>query len=174
MEFIDLAKKRYSVRKYKDKPVEKQKLEYILEAGRIAPSAANYQPWYFIVVQNDENRAKLATVYKRQWIQQAPVLLVICGDTNKAWVRSDGKNHCDIDISIATDHITLAAAEMDLGTCWICNFDVEKTRELLQLPENIEPIVILTLGYPDNEVNLERHATQRKSIDEIVKWEKFE
>ncbi len=174
MKFIDVAKKRFSSRKYKNIPIEEHKLLYVLQAGRIAPSAANFQPWYFVVIKDPENIEKMGAVYKRAWMREAAVLLVICGDHSVSWKRADGKDHCDIDIAITTDHITLAATEMDLATCWICNFDAKKCSELLHLPPHIEPMVILTLAYPADEANTERHTTQRKPLDAIVRWEKFE
>ena len=124
--FLELAKKRYSLRNYLDTPVEDEKLMVVLEAGRIAPSAANFQPWHFIVIRDEEMRKKAGTTYNRPWFRKAPVIILICGDHHASWKRADGKDHCDIDISITTDHMTLAAAELELGTCWVCNFDAKK------------------------------------------------
>jgi nitroreductase len=170
--FLDLAKARYSVRSYLDKPVEQEKLEYVLEAGRIAPSAANFQPWHFIVVQDIALRRKLQCTYNRPWFIQAPVVIVVCGDHKEGWKRADGKDHTDIDIAITVDHMTLAAAEQGLGTCWICNFDAVKGAEILELPPDIEPIVYLPLGYPvANEVPA-RHL-ERKPMSRIVHYDKF-
>ena len=170
MTFLELAKKRYSVRNYSDRPVEEEKLQYILECGRVAPSAANYQPWKIYVVRDASVRTKLATTYSREWFRQAQVVLVFCGDHSKGWKRGDGKDHTDIDVSIIIDHITLAAAEQDLGTCWICNFDAASCSELLNLPVNLEPIAYLSLGHPAKEpVDAARHLN-RKEISEIVQY----
>jgi nitroreductase len=173
MKFIELAKQRYSTRKYDKKPVEKDKLEYILEAGRIAPSAANYQPWIFIVVQEETQRKQMWEVYHRPWFKDAPVYIVLCADHNVSWKRMDGKDHADVDIAIAADHMTLAASELGLGTCWICNFDPVKCTEVLNLPPNIEPGVILSLGYPLDACDPDRHGTKRRALREIVKWDRF-
>jgi len=174
MTFLDLAKKRYSTRNYKNIPVENEKLQLLLEAARIAPSAANYQPWRIIVVQQEANRMLLAQTYPREWFKQAPLVLVICAEKSKAWVRSfDSKNHADIDIAIATDHITLQATELGLGTCWICHFDAKKCAELLNLPNDIEPLVLLSVGYPADEPKPNRHETQRLPLSQIVSWESF-
>ncbi len=171
--FYELAKSRYSVRCYLDKQVEEEKLNYILECGRVAPSAANYQPWHVVVIRDHEMRKKLSGTYNRAWFLQAPVILVLCGDHTQGWKRADGKDHTDVDISIIADHITLAAAEQGLGTCWICNFDAKKCSEILQLPAHIEPITYLPLGYPDNVPdNTARHLV-RKSTDQIIHWDKF-
>jgi nitroreductase len=170
--FIDLVKKRYSVRKYKSLGIDDNILNQILEAGRLAPSACNFQPWNFIVIRNNDTLERLWDVYPRDWFRQAPVVIVIGGDHKQSWKRADGKDHCDVDIAIAVDHMTLAAAELGLGTCWVCNFDREKCSRLLHLPENIEPIVILPLGYPDDTGPSERHIS-RKNVNEIVFYEKF-
>lgn len=173
MTFLELAKKRYSVRNYLDKPVEKEKLMYVLEAGRVAPSAANFQPWHFIVFTGGEKKKRICTTYNRPWFVHAPVIILICGDHDTSWKRSDGKDHCDIDISIVADHMTLAAAEIGLGTCWVCNFDAKKTSEILCLPDHIEPIVFLSLGYPgDAEDKGSRHKI-RKKMDDLLHWEEF-
>jgi len=154
MGFFELAKQRFSVRKYRDLPVEDGKIRQVLEAGRIAPSAVNYQPWYFIVVRDEVLRRQVAEAYKRDWILQAPVIIVICGDHGRSWKRFDGKDHCDIDAGIAIDHMTLAAAELGLGTCWICAFNAPVVRDIFQLPEAIEPIALLPLGYPAESTSL--------------------
>jgi len=173
MDFLELAKLRYSSRKYLSKEVEEEKLNYVLEAGRIAPSANNMQPWAFIVVKN-ENRDALRDCYHREWFNSAPVYIVICGNHQQAWHRaSDGKDHTDIDAAIATDHMTLAAAQQGLATCWVCNFDKEKTSRVLNLPDYLEPVAILPLGYPADEVNINRHDKKRKAFDEVVYYEKF-
>jgi len=172
MAFIDLARKRYSVRDYKDMPVEKEKILQVLEAGRIAPSAVNYQPWHFIVITDEEIKSKVAESYSRDWIKKAPVIIAVCGDHSKSWKRKDGKDHCDIDIAIAVDHMTLAAADIGLGTCWVCAFDAEKCHSALNLPENLEVIVLLPMGYP--AVDNKEQEKKRKNITDIVSWEKYE
>lgn len=173
--FHELARTRYSVRSYIHQPVEKDKLMYVLEAGRIAPSAANYQPWHFIVVTSPEMRLKLAGTYNRDWFIQAPVVIVVCGDHEIGWKRTiDNKDHTDMDIAIAVDHMTLAAAEIGLGTCWVCNFDVGKAKEILGLPEQIEPMVYLPLGYPQKgDEHVHPHHNKRKMVAEIIHWERF-
>lgn len=172
MTFIELAKRRYSCRNYDRRPVEQDKLELILEAGRIAPSAVNLQPWHFIVIRDKENLSKIHSVYHREWFQTAPCVIVICGDHNKSWKRKqDGKDHCDIDIAIAVDHMTLQATELGLATCWICNFEKEKTISTLNLPSDLEPIVILPVGYPLDHTDPSRHVEKRKKIQDIVRYE---
>jgi len=170
MGFLDIAKSRYSVRGYENKEVEKEKLLQILEAGRLAPSAVNYQPVHFIVITDMEQKKKIYETYPRGWLKEAPVIIVACGDHSVSWKRGDGKDHCDIDLAIAVDHMTLAAADLGLGTCWICAFDAEKCRKLLELPDNLEPMVLLPVGYPKGGRLTE---IKRKSLDEIVSWEEY-
>jgi len=171
MNFHELARNRFSSRKYLDKPIEEEKLLKVLEAARIAPSAANKQPCLFYVIRDVENRKKISTAYHREWLSTAPVIIVACADHKIVWKRSDGKDSCDIDLAIAIDHITLQAADLGLGTCWICNFDADKCSEILNLPLNIEPIAIIPLAYPADEPNPERHINLRKPLSDIVKWE---
>jgi len=172
MDFLQLAKVRYSSRKYKQQSVEDDKLDFVLEAGRVAPSAANYQPWFFIVVRS-ENIENLRACYTREWFSTAPMCIVICSDHSRSWKRGDGKDSADIDAAIAADHITLAAASIGLATCWICNFNKPKLSEVLNLPDHVEPVVILPLGYPDDAVDSERHSEKRKPLKDIVVFEKF-
>jgi nitroreductase len=171
--FYELAIARYSVRNYLEKPVEDEKLQYILECGRVAPSAANYQPWHIVVVREVELRKRLASTYNRAWFLQAPVVLVICGDHQSGWKRADGKDHTDIDAAIIIDHMTLAAAEQGLGTCWICNFDALKCAEILHLPDHIEPIAYLPIGYPAASTDDNMRHLKRKSLNEIIHYESF-
>jgi nitroreductase len=169
--FLELAKNRYSCRKYDSRPVEAEKLELILEAGRLAPSAANRQPWYFFVLSEADSLAKIQQVYHREWLRSAPTVIVICGDHRAAWKRSDGKDHCDIDVAITTDHMTLQATELGLATCWICNFNTLKTSELLGLPDHMEPAVLIPVGYPLDQVDPDRHTEKRKPLSEIVSYQ---
>ncbi|MBT3385822.1 MAG: nitroreductase [Prolixibacteraceae bacterium] len=170
MNLNKIINQRFSVRKYKTEPVEDDKLELILEAGRMAPSAANYQPWFFIVVRQPDNLKKLHSLYQRDWIKSAPIIIIACADHSQSWKRSsDGKDSAEIDLAIAVDHMTLQATELGLGTCWICNFDVTPCSELFKLPTDIEPVALLPIGYPDVKLPNKK----RKPLKEIVRWEEF-
>ena len=165
---LSLSRQRHATRNYAQQPVPDDVLQYILEVARMAPSAVNYQPWTFVVVREPDMLRRLQAVYHREWFNSAPCCIVVCGNHNESWHRaSDGKDHCDIDIAIATDHLALAATECGLGTCWVCNFDVEACAQLLELPSNVEPMVLLPIGYP---VESEPSPKKRKTIDEIVVW----
>jgi nitroreductase len=170
MNFIEIARKRCSVRDYSSQPIEKEKLEQVLEAARLAPSACNIQPWQFIVVQNPETLQKLQLCYEREWLKTAPACIVICGNHEISWKRKyDNKDHCDVDIAITADHLTLAAAEIGLGTCWICAFDPDKCREALEITSrSLEPIVMIPIGYPAENDVWEKTAKKRKDVNEII------
>jgi nitroreductase len=167
--FMDLVKKRYSVRSFQNKPVEESLLLKILETGSLAPSACNNQPWVFIIIRKDATKKKLAAAYERAWFVTAPVIVALCCDLSQSWRRQDGKNYGDVDVAIAMDHITLAATEAGLGTCWIANFISQEARRILELPDNIEPVVFTPIGYSATS----QTSKKRKPLDEVVHWERF-
>jgi nitroreductase len=145
MDFLSLAKKRYACRKYAPAKVEQEKLDIILEAGRVAPTGANRQPQRLIVVRSQEGMERLARCTRDFG---APCAVIVCADTGEAWTRKyDGKTIGDIDASIVTDHMMLAAASLGLDTLWICMFKPEAVREEFRLPEHVEPVNILLIGY---------------------------
>lgn len=165
MEFLELVKRRYSCRNYQSKPVEQEKLDYIMECVRLAPSAVNRQPWRFRIVSSEEGRKKLCQCYSREWFTTAPVIIIASILHDEEWVRSDGKHHGDIDIAIAVEHLCLAAAEQGVGTCWVCNFDAKLCKSLFALSDNEEAAVLIPLGYPADELR----EKNRKPISEIIK-----
>ena len=165
MNLLELIKARYSCRNYKDKFVEQEKLNYIMECVHFAPSAVNKQPWLFHIVINEEEKAKLQQCYNRDWFKTAPMYIIASVLHDEEWVRADGKHHGDIDIAIAVEHLCLAATEQGLATCWVCNFDAPLCKELFALSDNEEPAVVIPLGYAADEMK----PKSRKPIDEIVK-----
>ena len=169
MSFLETAKKRYSVRKYKEQPIESDKLENILEAAHVAPTAANLQPVRLIVVKSEEAREKLALAANTY---NAPVSIIVCADHSKAWKRPfDGKITTDIDATILTDHMMLAATEEGLGSVWICFFKPDVIKKEFNLPEHLEPINILAIGYADEEpADSNRHSTMRISKETLVEY----
>lgn len=147
MDFMTMAKRRCAVRGYLDKAVEEEKLARLVQAARVAPTAGNCQPVRLITVQTSEGLAKVG---KAAELYGAPLAIVVCADHSKAWTRPfDGKQTCDIDASILTDHMMLQATELGLGSVWICYFQPEVLRRELDLPEDLEPINILAVGYSD-------------------------
>jgi nitroreductase len=169
VDFISLAKKRCSVRGYTREPVSSALLDKVLEAGRLSPSAANKQARHFIVVRDENTRMELLDAFPREWFQQAPLVIVICTEPEKAWSRKDGKNYADVDGAIAVDHMTLCAADIGLGTCWIGAFDPDKVCQVLELPEGIEPLAMLTLGHAQDP----GRQTGRKPLQELLHHEKW-
>ncbi|MBN2189236.1 MAG: nitroreductase family protein, partial [Chitinispirillaceae bacterium] len=151
MDFLELVKKRRSVRSYLDRPVDDALLEKVLEAGRLAPSACNNQPWVFIVIREMSSKKNLENVYRREWFLRAPVVIAVCCDRSVSWKSADGRDSGAIDAAIALDHMTLAAAEAGLGTCWICAFNSSEARKTLMLPETIDPVAFTPLGFPGPE-----------------------
>ena len=105
MTFLELVRKRCSVRQYSDRTVEPEKMNYVLEAARLAPSAVNKQPWHMLLVESEEKRQLLQSCYNREWFKQAPLYLIVCGDHTESWKRADGKDHLDIDVAILTEHL---------------------------------------------------------------------
>lgn len=172
MDFLTLAKSRYSVRSYTDKKVEPEKLAQILEAAHAAPTAANRQPVRILVVQQEEGLAKLG---KAANTFHAPLAIIVCSDHAKAWERPfDGKRTIDIDASILTDHMMLEATQLGLGSVWICYFKPDVLREEFHIPDDLEPINILAIGYTDQEpASPDRHSTMRIPVEELVSYEKM-
>ncbi|MFO8143653.1 MAG: nitroreductase family protein [Dehalococcoidales bacterium] len=169
MEFFDVIEGRYSVRAYKSTPVEDEKLAKILEAAHMAPTACNLQPFQFIVIHTKGRETDLKHIYGQSWFTQAPLVICACAIPSQSWRRGDGKNYCDIDVTIAMDHLILAAANLGLGTCWIGAFDRNATCEILRLPEGVEPVAFTPVGYPADQPSYKT----RKPVKEIVRYEKW-
>lgn len=154
MSLLDIAKKRYSVRKYEDKPVEKEKLEKILACAHVAPTAANLQPVKLLVVQDKE---RLKSIAKAGNIYNAPLAIIVCADHSKAWTRPfDNKQ----------------TTELGLGTVWVCFFKPDVIKKEFQLPDNLEPINILVIGYGKGIAeDSERHSETRIPMEELVSYD---
>lgn len=171
-EFMDLVGRRYSCRSFDGTPLTDTQIRSLIEAARLAPSACNRQPWLFIVVNTPELVREVATTYDRDWIRTAATFIVACGDHGQSWHRADGKDHSDVDVSIAVEHICLAAEAMGLGTCWVCNFDKDRLAGVLDLPENIEPVAIIPVGRPSADAVVPEK--KRKTLEEITVWGKYQ
>jgi len=169
MEFSNLIQRRYSVRAYKPDPVEDDKLQGLLEAARLAPSAANRQALRFIVIHTEGREQELQRIYNRDWFVQPPLVICACGIPSENWVRKDSKNYNDVDVAIAMDHLILAATDAGLGTCWIADFDANVAREVLHLPDHVEPIAFTPLGYP----TVQPGPKKRKDLSELVRYERW-
>lgn len=167
-----LMSARYSCRAYSPTPVDNDTLKAVLDMARIAPSACNRQPWMFLIADGDDERRAVEASYSREWIGTAPHFIIALADHSRSWHRpSDGKDHADVDVAIAVEHLCLAATALDLATCWVCNFDTATIRSAFNIPEHLEPIAIIPIGYPAAESKVP--AKNRKSLDEIVRKGKF-
>jgi nitroreductase len=158
---MKVVKTRRSIRRYKPDPVPDEVLNKVLEAARLAPSAANLQSWHFIVVKDSETKRKLGIA---SWASEAPVVIVGCGDANLSsrWFM--------VDLAIAFEHIVLAAANFGLGTCWMGKLGIDETiKKVLQIPERVKVIAVTPLGYPAETPG----PKTRKPLSEIVHYEKF-
>lgn len=170
MDVSEAIRKRFSVRAYKDKPVEEEKLMHVLEAARNAPSASNVQEWHFVVVRDRQTRQKLIDVAAGQeFVGQAPIVIAACA-SNTDHVMRCGQLAYPIDLAIAIDHMTLQATELGLGTCWIVSFHEDRARDLLGIPKDIRIVQLVTLGYPAADPPA---AKPRKSLDEIIHYDKW-
>ena len=153
-----------------NKSVEEEKIRLVLEAGRLAPSAKNLQEWRFIIVKNPEVRRRLAFAANGQmFIGEAPVVIVACAVTDE-YVMSCGQLCYPIDVAIALDHISLAAVELGLGTCWIGAFDESKVKEILRIPKEVRVVQLMPIGYPAYEIMKEKN---RLPFEKIVKNERW-
>jgi nitroreductase len=167
MTFLDLAKNRYSVRKYKPQPVDSDKLAQVLEAGRIAPTACNIQPQRIKVIIDTADLAKVDECTPCRF--GASAVLLICYDKNVCWKRQfDGAHSGEVDASIITTHLMLAAHDLGLGTCWVMYFDPAKTAELFALPKNIVPVAFLPIGYPVDDASPAAGHEQKVTLGDIL------
>jgi nitroreductase len=171
MDFYDAVRKRLSVRSYKPDPVPEDVLNRILEAGRLAPSAKNYQPWKFIVVKDSAVRQALVPACKGQGsVGQAPVVICACCVIDEAWKGMGGYWSAEaVDVTIAFDHMILAATAEGLGTCWIGAFLEAEVKKVLAIPDGVKPIALTPLGFPARESK----PQPRKPLSEIICYDKY-
>ena len=166
---LEAIKKRQSIRSYQDKEIPEETLQHILEAGRLAPSAKNGQPWKFIIVKDKDLRKKLVLACKNQeFIGEASVVIVGCA-TNPNYKMGNGEHSYTIDLAIALDHMSLQAASLGLGTCWIGTFYQDQVKKVLDIPEEVRVVALMPVGYP-KELGSKRG---RKPLSEIVCYDKY-
>ncbi len=165
MEFNELIRERYSVRSYQSREIDETILNRVLDAFRLAPTAANRQALGLVVTKTAGREQELRRVYNTDWFAaQAPVVVCACVVRGKCWVRRDGKNYGDVDVAIAMDHLILAATNEGLGTCWIGAFDPQAAAEVFGLPEGVEPMILTPLGFPADSAR----TKLRKEIGQLV------
>jgi len=177
MNVLEAIQERQSVRSYsQDRPIPIEAMERMRQALRWAPSACNIQPWHFILVEDNALRTELAQAARGQkWIAEAPVIVVGCGIPEQAYKGMGGHgNSVDIDVAIALDHLTLAAVDEGLGTCWIGAFDEEKVKLLLDVPETVKVVAMTPLGYPlSADTDRSRIPIPRKKESEIFSVNRY-
>jgi nitroreductase len=169
MDLFDTIDARYSVRAYRPDPVDDALVHRVLDAAVKAPSAHNYQPFRMIVVHTEGREEEFGRLYSRSWLLQAPVVIGMVAVPSEAWERMDGKNYAEVDATIAMDHLVLAASSLGLGTCWIAAFDPAVAREMLNLPDDVEPLAFTPLGYAAREPR----PRIRRSFEELVRYERW-
>ncbi|MDI6839849.1 MAG: nitroreductase family protein [bacterium] len=178
---MDIIKKRRSVRSYLDKPVEDDKIEQIIEAARLAPSACNSQCWRFVVVKDKDIKDQITKnalggiVVSNAWAKTAPIIIVACADlsfiTHRVGAGIKGIEYHLLDMGIAVEHLVLMATELGLGTCWIGWFNERAVRNILKIPRGTKVVALITLGYPEEE--LKEHEKERLGIEKILYWDKY-
>lgn len=169
-ELKQIFEKRCSVRSFAKAEVEQEKINAMIEAFRLAPSAVNRQPWRLYVVSSPKMKAAIVSAYERDWFAEASLYFVVCSRHDESWVRADGKDHADVDVSIATEHLVLEATALGLGTCWVCNFDATACKKVLGITDKAEePVVIIPVGYPKDE-SLWKKEKSRKQVSDFVKF----
>ncbi len=172
MDFLTLAEKRYSVRKFKNIHLPQNVIDEILKAGHLAPTGCNYQPQRILVINTDESAAKLKLCTKCHF--DAPTAMLVCYNKNECWTRKyDEAVSGPIDASIVTTHLMLKAAEMGVGTTWVMHFDPFKMREVFSIPEEIEPVALLVMGYPADDAEPMHLHYEYRDENEIVVYERF-
>jgi nitroreductase len=171
MDVFEAVQERKSIRAYKDTPVPREKLERILEAGRLAPSARNTEPWHFIAVTNAEKRKALSKGLYAKFVSQAPLVIVVLGDMKALsdWYA--------VDASLALENMVLAVVNEGLGTCIVGSFTEKDVKDTLKIPENFEVIAMLTVGYTKEKLDLSskllRLVRSRKVISEVASEEEY-
>jgi nitroreductase len=170
LDVFEAVRTRRSIRRYQDKPVEKEKLVRVLEAARLSPSACNNQPWHFIAVTDNAVREKLFPAYSQDWFIKAPAIIVACSTPSKAWRRWDGEEYWKVDAAIAMQSLILVAHELGLGTCWIGAFNEDRVKKALNIPKEVRVVAMTPLGYPMEQKG---PVKERKPKEEIVHYENW-
>lgn len=169
MDYQELIRTRYSVRKFQPRQVEEEKVTAILEAGRLAPTAKNQQPQHIYVLRSEEAIAKIESITKMTF--HAKTVLLVCGETDKGWVNPfNGRNGTEMDVSIVATQMMLEAADLGLGATWVCWFDFDKVKEAFHLPEGMEPYCLMPIGYPAENAQPGPMHGERKDLAETVTY----
>jgi len=177
MDVFEAIKNRRSVRAYQDRPIPEHITHTLLSAIRYAPSGCNLQPWHFVLVKDTQLRQKLAEACAKQmWIAQAPLIIAACGFPKRAYQKIGGSRNCaEIDVTIALDHLSLAAVEQGLGSCWIGAFDEQQVKSLLAVPDDAQVVALMTIGYPaSTDLNHPVSEANRKSPAKVFSTDRYD
>ena len=167
--FMDLAEKRYSVRKYSDRQISQEDIGMILHAGQVAPTAMNCQSHRIFVLQSEEALSKVKTVTRFHY--NVPTVLLICVNTDESYKSVDGVEGGPVDAAIVITHIMMEAFDIGVGSCWVRGFDENHVRKVFDLPDNLMPVAMLDLGYPAEDSHPWPGAHEkRKPLEETVKY----
>ncbi|MBD5144863.1 MAG: nitroreductase [Ruminococcus sp.] len=171
-DFLKLAEKRYSVRKFTDKHLEQEQIDNILRAAMLAPTGCNNQPQRILVINSDDSIQKLKKCTKCHF--DAPTAMLVCYNKNECWTRKyDGKTCGVADACIVTTHMMLEAEELGIGTTWVMHFDPEAMRCEFEIPKNIEPVALLVMDYPADDAEPSPLHTEFRPMEELVVYDKF-
>lgn len=166
--FLDMTKERWSVRKFKQEQISDEHMARILEAGRNAPSACNYQPQRVLVLQSDEALAQIRSI--THWAFNAPTVLLVCADLAESWKNVDGCDSAEVDAAIALDHMMMEAWECGVGSTWVRGFDERVMRQALNLPRTWKVVAMMPMGYPAETAHPSTWYFSRKSNEELYRF----
>ncbi len=172
MNFFELATQRYSVRKFTKQPLKQEEIDKILEAAHLAPTGCNYQPQRILVIKSEEALEKLKLCTKCHF--ETKTAFLVCYNKEECWTRKyDGKQSGEVDASIVTTHMMLAAWELGVGSTWVMHFDPFAMREQFAIPENVEPVALLVLGYPAEDAEPFHMHSEFRPLEEVIVKESF-
>ncbi|MBI5234413.1 MAG: nitroreductase family protein [Deltaproteobacteria bacterium] len=169
--FYELYNTRRSIREFLEREIEPDKKERLMNILRRAQSAANCQPWHFVVLEG-KDREKLFSVFSREGFKKAPLIIAACAEPSKSWVRkADGQAYAWVDVAIAITEMIGAATAEGLGTCWVAAIDPKEVKKILAIPEDIDIVSLICMGYPQQELRWEEK--KRKPMEDIIHYGKW-
>ncbi len=172
MDFQQLIAERYSVRKFKPDPLPQEVIDRLLQAGHLAPTGCNFQPQRILVLNTEQSMAKLRTCTKCHF--DAPAAMLVCHNRDESWKRVyDGALSSPVDAAIVTTHMMLAAQNNGIGSCWVMHFDPTAMREAFHIPENVEPVALLVMGYPAEDAEPLPLHSQYRPLTDVVVYDSF-
>ena len=173
MNFYELAKSRYSVRSFQEKPVPQEEIDRLIQISHLAPTGCNLQPQRILILNEKEALEKLKECTNSHF--NAPLAMLICYHKEEGWTRRyDGAISAPVDCSIVATHIMLGAWELGIGSCWVMSFDPQKMRQNFNIPPELEPVALLVMGYPAKDSVPNPRHTQVRPIKDIISYNRFD